>query len=231
MQDLKPLEEMLDEPFLGIARKLVAVEEIPTWDELESLYNDLEENEGHRSGLSYSHHNGGWYNFCVDLGIYQAFSYEFIEGLVEEIKGLNVKGKIVEIGAGNGKLSYWLQQFGVPSVATDDYSWENIDRDPEHVERLTHSQALAKYEPELVIACFVVPEINIATDVMDAPYVRHCLEIGIDGDGGGYNELWDREGIQHCYLKSTDQFSLTKADANLDHSESFATLFTKDTNN
>lgn len=231
----QPLEELLEEPFAGIAQKLASVEQIPTWEELVRLFDYLREDErvryGRNNSWKYGSMSGLWDDFCKEKHIYHAFCYEFVEKLAEEVKGLNAGGRVVEICAGNGKLSYWLRQFGVPSIATDNYM-ERMDRKPQHVERLSHKQALGKYRPELVIGCWLYGG-GIELDALDSPHVGYYLNIGQGVMGAtGDDRLWDRRDVTQTYLESPNHFKFSRSTYRIDGAisdanSSFATLFTK----
>lgn len=208
---------LLDEPYLSIAKKLDAIEEIPRWKELFKLVRHLER-------------RGRWSKFCDISVLHHVPCYEFVENLAGEIKGLNVNGRIVEVCAGNGKLSYWLRQFGVPAFATDDYSMP-LRRDPKYVEKLSHTKALKKYEPELVIGCWMPGE-GTEIDVLDFDSVRHYVRIGEGPEGAtGDEEIWDRKDVAISYLKSTDPFTMARTYSRLigfgRGFPTFAALFTK----
>ncbi len=190
-----------------IALKLMEVEKIPRWEELTQLHDHLE-----------NENKGLWLKFCKATGVFQAFSYESVKNLAEEIKKLDVTGKIVEVCAGNGKLSYWLRHFNAPSIATDDYSWDISS--PKYVERLPHKQAIEKYSPELVIGCWIADRPLIALDVIDSPCVRYYLHIG-EGFGGDVEKLWSRRDVTYSYLESVDRFILSMS------GYGYATLFRK----
>ncbi|MEK6868860.1 MAG: hypothetical protein AABX74_01410 [Nanoarchaeota archaeon] len=245
---LSELEKLLDRHSLHTAKKIIAVEEIPTWGELVRFFNDLEDEEIKTrysrkvlSGESFNITEGtinqyftrkdGWDRFCYDEHIYHAFCYEFVEKLAEEIKGLECHGSTVEVFAGNGKLSHWLREFGVPSIATDNYSWE-IRRNPKDVINLSHLQALEKYKPELVIGCwvpgrgFLGPENDV--EVLNFPSVRYYLRIGLVGSDE--ISIQSSTSIPYNYLDSANRFSFSERNPITGQVQnSFAALFTKPT--
>lgn len=230
------LEELLDQEHKIIAQKLSSVEEIPTWEELKKLHDKLlsiSKKEGEQVDTSLNTH---WLILCKTHNIYHAFCYEFVQKLAEEIQKLEIKGNIVEVCAGNGKLSYWLKHFGIPSIPTDDYSLDKINRDPKYVERLSHTEAIAKYNPELVIASWIPQESRIAMEVLDSSNVRYYLDIGtcpeaFTPEATGVIDLWERTDTSYIPLDSTDPFSLSTLDFTQSQlPQSRATLFEKYTN-
>ncbi|HIG98101.1 TPA: hypothetical protein HA231_01610 [Candidatus Woesearchaeota archaeon] len=221
---MMPLEELLRGPHLATARKLLAVEDLPRYDDLMALvgYLDhfpLNKQLGRDNELR-------WASFCRGRDVFHAFCYEFIEGLAAQIKALHVTGPVVEVAAGNGKLSHWLNAFGLSVIATDDYStsWYIQPRviNPQYVERLTHAEALRKYKPELVIGCWLPYRSTIALDALDAPSVKSYIDIG-EGKHGctGSDQLWEREGLSASLIRQADQFSVSRTQC------STAFLFTK----
>jgi len=62
---------------------------------------------------------------------------------------------VVEVGAGNGRLSHFLRE-RLPEcniIATDNGSWEIEPLYP--VEQIDVAEALEKYKPEIVISCWM----------------------------------------------------------------------------
>lgn len=97
--------------------------------------------------------------WCYENGVYQVPTTELIERLRTEIGGR----RAIEIGAGNGAIGRAL---GIPR--TDSYMqtsgpmrmhYESLGQavtdPPPDVERLEAREAIVKYQPEVVIACWV----------------------------------------------------------------------------
>lgn len=188
------------------AEKLVSVEKIPRYGELSNLNDHMEKD------LWY----GAWRDFCSEENIFHAFCYEFVGNLIREIKKLGIRDKVVEVCAGNGKLSYWLWCFGVPLVATDDYSWEDeIFMRPGYVERLSHQEALRKYNPELVIGCWIPLHSTIAMDVLDWKSVKYYIDIGEECTG--VEELWNRNDVEHSSIRSANNFKMSRTEYSSAH--------------
>ncbi|MBW2999686.1 hypothetical protein KY339_03360 [Candidatus Woesearchaeota archaeon] len=108
--------------------------------------------------------------------VYHIPTVEFEDALAEFINSLGVKVPILEIGAGDGKLSYGLQQRRVPIIATDNDEI-GLSNGNELVEKISHDKALEKYNPELVIVSWLPPESGIQKDIVQFPSVQHFLEI------------------------------------------------------
>lgn len=219
---IKSQENEKIEEYLAIRNKIIEVKDIPSWSELENLLNYYKDTGEEKD----TYFAKNWFLFCHKENIFQAFSYEFIEILAKEIKELSINGKIVELCAGNGKLSYWLKKFDVFSIAVDDYSLNGLKRDSNYVEELTHIEALHKYKPELVIGCWIPYKSKVALDVLDLKCVKYYIDIG-EGCGGctGVDELWNTKDFALKRLKELEKFSLCRADYDLENKHSFTVLF------
>ncbi|MBI5389821.1 hypothetical protein HZB01_05585 [Candidatus Woesearchaeota archaeon] len=145
-----------------------------------------------------SHKKGGWCDFGRDNGIYLMVHRELVDGLFDYIQSLRAEGPFVEICAGRGKLSYWLSQRGLPIVAVDNYSWDNVPRES-HVVEASHQEALNRYNPELVVACFPY-DIPIPIDVVTHPSVRHFIHLG----NAGMNERWKSYIEEEAHIVTKD---------------------------
>jgi hypothetical protein len=80
-------------------------------------------------------------------GIYCFYSREFIE----QVAGLVAGRPCLEIAAGDGTFSRFLQDKGVDVKATDDHSWHDRIDFPASVEKLGAAAALKKYAPQVVL--------------------------------------------------------------------------------
>mmetsp|Transcript_11824 Transcript_11824/g.15396 ORF Transcript_11824/g.15396 Transcript_11824/m.15396 type:complete len:167 (+) Transcript_11824:499-999(+) len=102
--------------------------------------------------------------FAEKYSIYEVFNREYISALSEYLVERHAllpselhDRPIVEVAAGSGRLSHFLNQCKLPVtvIATDDGSWTL--NQPFPVENLSHERAIAKYEPAIVI-CSWMPE-------------------------------------------------------------------------
>lgn len=80
-------------------------------------------------------------------GIYCFYSRELIEALAEMAAGCDC----LEIGAGDGTLSRFLQQRGVHITATDNYGWDKAVSYPDWVVKQDACSALREHTPEIVL--------------------------------------------------------------------------------
>lgn len=86
-------------------------------------------------------------------GIYCFYSKKLINELYKLIGSTNC----IEVAAGDGTLTKFLNQKGLSCIPTDDYSWESYIQYPEFVQKLNAKKALEKYNPETVICSWAPP--------------------------------------------------------------------------
>ncbi|WP_042197157.1 hypothetical protein [Paenibacillus camerounensis] len=96
-------------------------------------------------------------------GIYCFYSKE----LIKELAVLTGGRKCLEIAAGDGTLTRFMNEAGMNCTATDDYSWKHYIDYPAFVEKADAKTALAKYNPEVVMCSWPVPR---------NPYERHVFK-------------------------------------------------------
>ncbi|MCX5909852.1 MAG: SAM-dependent methyltransferase [Deltaproteobacteria bacterium] len=107
-------------------------------------------------------------------GIYCFYSRK----LIQELAVLIGDRACLEMGAGDGTLSLFLNEEGVRSIATDDYSWKHAIQYPETVERLDAKQALAKHQPKAVICSWPPPGNSFERSAFAVPAVELYIVIG-----------------------------------------------------
>jgi len=96
--------------------------------------------------------------FLKDNNMRVVFNKEMVEGIEKKCRELKTSEKpILEMYAGRGELTYHLRQRGLDVIAIDDFSKSdeydgNIKR-LELVENMDFSEAIAKYQPEILITC------------------------------------------------------------------------------
>jgi hypothetical protein len=83
-------------------------------------------------------------------GIYCFYSRRFVGELVKVIDGR----PCVEIGAGDGTLTRFLNDAGAPVIGTDDQSWRRSITYPADVLRQDAPTAIRTHRPEVVICSF-----------------------------------------------------------------------------
>jgi hypothetical protein len=141
-----------------------------------------------------------WDAYCDELlkkQVYIFLTTDYVDALANYLKQRMVEygGTMVEIGAGNGRLSYFLQQRGVPVIATDDCSWKldhantadkDEDEEDEHQEprttveirNLPCDKALSTYAPSLVLCAWMPMYQDFTAAFRNTPSVREYLLLG-----------------------------------------------------
>jgi len=101
--------------------------------------------------------------------------------------------KILEVGAGNGRLSYFLKQAlekkipGKFSIVATDSLGRSLIKQDFAVEKKDAIFAVKENEPDIVIASFVSwmenPENDWTPNSQDVPYIKEYILIGPEGQG------------------------------------------------
>ncbi|MBI2101367.1 hypothetical protein HYT53_02045 [Candidatus Woesearchaeota archaeon] len=194
-QDISHLVEIME--------KIKDVGRLPTYEEVQYFLRAVSENKGgirSKLGLIYPHDS------------YSIYTGEFVDELASVIRGLN-EHPIIEICAGNGKLSYHLRKRGLEIKATDDYSLKEIERQEELVERATHNEALRRHQPRIVLGSWIPNQTRIGFDVLGFPTVGYFIDIGEDNLAEDRNrhgwrtlDLYMREDLQVTHLASAQKY-------------------------
>jgi hypothetical protein len=150
-----------------------------------------------------------WHDFCFDKKepVFELLNKEYIEAfsgyLIERVIELWIaKGEpvtILEVGAGNGKLSHFLKEKLGPEVgdkvkiiATDSGRWKLKTQFP--VENLDHEAALKKYAPQIVIYSWMPYGADMTEDFRKTSSVDEYLLIG-ETDDGCCGDSWLTWGV------------------------------------
>lgn len=107
-------------------------------------------------------------------GIYCFYS----RALVEALAGMIASRNCLEIGAGDGTLTRFLQGQGVQLTATDNHGWQNAVAYPEWVIKLDAREALTRYAPEVVICSWPPAQNDFERQVFNTPSVQLYIVIG-----------------------------------------------------
>lgn len=107
-------------------------------------------------------------------GIYCFYSRELITALAE----MAASRSCLEIGAGDGTLTRFLQEQGVQISATDNHAWSQAVSYPDWVIKLDARAALAAYAPEVVICSWPPSENDFEREVFATPSVQLYIVIG-----------------------------------------------------
>lgn len=152
-----------------------------------------------------------WYKFCFDKEnpVFELFNDEYLNafadyfvGRIQET-GANKKRPLVilEIGAGNGRLSHFLQQKleerapgQTKVVATDSKAWTLKSDFP--VEQLNHDDAMKKYSPDIVVFSWMPYKEDSTKDIRKFDSVQEYILIGeTDGNCGDAWETWGQSWL------------------------------------
>lgn len=105
---------------------------------------------------------------------------------------------ILEVGAGNGRLSHFLtksledkNERSAKIIAIDSGEWGLDSSFP--VERLHHHEALAKYQPSIVIFSWMPPDQDYTRDFRQTASVKEYVLIG-ECDWNTCGDPWDTWG-------------------------------------
>jgi hypothetical protein len=101
----------------------------------------------------------------------------YSRALVRELARLIGQRPALEIAAGDGTLSRFLQAEGVPIRATDNHSWKAISYSAA-VERLDAKEALHRYEPGAVVCSWPPPGNSFERHVFATRSVELYVVIG-----------------------------------------------------
>ena len=187
-------KEILTPELSDIVDKITSIDNLPAFEEACKLCYELWDSFDKNVQI-----NGrlvSWPLFCMGNEIHEVYNAEFIDALAEEIRRLgNIKTPIVEVCAGDGKLSYHLRKKGIEVIATDDYSF-GISNDETLVEKLSSYEALKKYNPEIVIGAWLpYKAVEMGLGVIDFPSVKYFFDIG-EGAGGASWLVTDSENYE-----------------------------------
>ena len=146
----------------------------------------------------------GWIAECDRAGVFLALNREFVSTLAEMLR---CETSVLEICAGNGELALALEAFGVHVIATDEHPRS------EHVLPLAAAEAIERFSPELVLACFPPIHAGIEAAVCNARCVKSFLYIGPEWDGQvGTDALWNRPEWSICPLPHLERFLVSRLD-------------------
>ncbi|MEK5163230.1 hypothetical protein NYE69_12945 [Paenibacillus sp. FSL R5-0527] len=107
-------------------------------------------------------------------GIYCFYSKE----LISQLSKIIGDKKCLEIAAGDGTLTKFLNEKGADCKATDDYSWGHYIAYPDFVEKADARTALRKYSPQAVLCSWPVPQNTYEKHVFKTSSVELYIVIG-----------------------------------------------------
>jgi len=160
-----------------------------------------------------------WFHFCSDREnpIFEFLNEEFINAfsvyLSSRIESLGASENspitILEVGAGNGRLSHFLRQKlemlfpgKIKVIATDSGEWELKTSFP--VETIGHKEALQKYQPQIVIFSWMPYEEDYTKDFRTTQSVDEYILIG-ETDGGCCGHNWETWGYAWSFDEEKEE--------------------------
>ncbi len=186
-----------------ILNKLTEKEHLPTIEELKTAF-PLDQSFPTDS-KEFPWINPKYTRFHHEHHNYQVYTVEFIDSLAAYLRDrLRIYSKgigqltILEVGAGDGRLTRFLKNkfltdgTEVDIIATDSKDWEDrsLTNSSGDVEILSYLEALKKYQPEIVISCWMNINVNWTADFRNTPSVNEYLLIGDVFRTAKYGEGW-----------------------------------------
>ena len=146
-----------------------------------------------------------WFQFIEQPSFvkHEILTQEYIGELAKYLKSRIISFppdrpiKILEIGAGDGRLSYFLQQtLNNPEhfqfIASDISPVQLI---PFPVETSDYQASLAKHQPDLVLCSWMARGVDLSQAIRDCSSVREYLLIG-ESDAGICGRPWETWGFR-----------------------------------
>ncbi len=197
---MREMQEREDVNRAQILKKLEDTTYLPTRKEIVEAF------ESHANELL---------DFCHKHYIFEFFTVEYVQALAEHIntKKASIKPKdemvVLEIGAGNGKLTHFLNKFtkdNIRVIATDSGEWD-LNENVFSVEKIDHKEAIKKYCPDLIICSWMPMGVDLTPDFASFEYIL----IGVP-DYCATREVWDRgvilENLRELQICRTDMIGL-----------------------
>lgn len=139
--------------------------------------------------------------------VFEVLNEEYLSGLsdylsrrIQELGGTEESPIVIlEVGAGNGRLTYFLEKklnekmFGkFRIIASDPGDWEVIPT-TFTVEKMGNLQALEKYQPKIVMCSWMPLHKDFSADFRSTPSVEEYILIG--EAGGACGDEWETWGM------------------------------------
>lgn len=140
-----------------------------------------------------------WYKIRDEYRIYEILTQEYVSALAEILQPYK---KILEVGAGDGRLSHFLRQ-RLPNaaiVAIDDYSWgiEPLFQ----VEKMGIKTGLNKYCPEIVVSSWMPYRVDWTIAFRKCHGLKGYILIGETEHGCcGRASVWRDKYIQDGFAR------------------------------
>lgn len=166
-------------------------------------------------------------NFFAKTGSYELLNKEFIEALgsylIRRLENYitteELPVTILEAGAGDGRLSHFLQQEldkklsgKVKVVATDSGEWQIAQKTAFQVDKLDYKEALKKYNPKIVLCSWMPPYYDFSADFRATESVDEYILIGETDEGccGRHWETWGYAGEEWQSAEDLESLEIPK---------------------
>lgn len=172
-----------------------------------------------------------WYEFLKnnkDSPVFEIWTKEYIEQFSNYLskQAILLGGKkekptiILEVGAGDGRLSYFLTQqlksskVDTIKIITTGYDSESfkIKSKYNNVENLPEKDALEKYSPAIVICSWMIPDEDWTPDFRKTKSVKEYILIGPEGPCGT-DETWEwTSGFEKIEHEDLSEVQISRLD-------------------
>lgn len=194
----------LGEDRKSLIRKLADPNYLPSYDEIETAFTSTSD------FTKFCSNSGRFERKPSELGwVHEFLNQEYIDALgqylaqrIEELGGKSdAPIRIIEIGAGDGRLSHFLRQKlnelipGKFQIVATDLHTQQIST-PFPVQSIDDRQAIYRYQPEIVLVSWPPDDTDLTEPIRTSVTVKEYLVIAPpDGDLSG--KTWDTWGISY----------------------------------
>jgi len=159
-----------------------------------------------------------YWRFIDDNRVFQFWNQEYTKCLADGIRDRAGPDFVLEVGAGDGMLSYYLRQYGVNIRATD--SGEYCVKVRAEVEITDAISAIRKHRPRMAVASWLPRGIPLDIQIFNAKVPIIVLigeEHGAAGSERFWNEkYWKKVGYEKEYSKC-DRWNICLTDFVVDY--------------
>ena len=141
--------------------------------------------------------------------LFQFWNKQLLDSIADEIRQLKPK-TVLDVCAGDGMLAKALHNRGLPIIASDNYSWP-FEKRHFKIHKLDHKKALEKFQPDIVIGCWMPLHTDWTPDFRKTKSVKHYIQIGeVEACCGGN---WDDRKKWPIYRLDASEYALCRTDS------------------
>ena len=192
-----------------VRERVIDPQYLPTLREVIYSFDHVNtDRETHLSDEQLRAENTEWQKYLNngDSEVFEVLTEEFVQALslylsqrIESLGGTEENPVVIlEVGAGNGRLTHFLQQKldgqvkgSVKVIATDSGTLDLKTNFP--VEKIDQKDALQKYKPQIVICSWMPEGEDFTKDFRNTSSVQEYVLIG-EGAGGCCGSAWETWG-------------------------------------